>query len=66
MGGAGALLRDPHAEAGEAAILVVLAEMEGAGLAAGAGRILHVGLQRHIHNIRHLGAFLFFFLSELN
>lgn len=52
MGGAGALLGNPHAETGEAAVFVVLAEVEGAGLAAGAGLTLHVHLQRRIKNFR--------------
>lgn len=54
VGGAGALLGDPHAETGKAAVFVVLAEMEGARLAAGAGRTLHIHLQRHIHSIRSI------------
>lgn len=54
VGGAGALLGDAHAETGEAAVLVVLAQVEGARLAAGAGRTLHVHLQRHIQYFRSI------------
>lgn len=53
VGGAGALLGDPHTETGKAAVFVVLAEMEGTRLAAGAGWTLHIHLQRHIQNISY-------------
>lgn len=53
VGGAGALLGDPHAETGKAAVFVVLAEVEGSGLAAGARRTLHIHLQRHIQKVSH-------------
>lgn len=53
VGGAGALLGDPHAETGKAAVFAVLAEVEGSRLAAGAGRTLHIHLQRHIQNVSY-------------
>lgn len=45
VGGAGALLGDAHAEAGQAAVLVFWAQMERSGLAVGARRPVHVHLQ---------------------
>lgn len=64
VGGAGALLSDPHAETGKAAVFAVLAEMEGARLAAGARRTLHIHLQRHIQSIT--SSFFLFCSTEKN
>lgn len=47
MGGAGALLSDSHAEAGQAAIFVVCAEVEGSLLTVGASRALNVHLEHN-------------------
>lgn len=44
VGGAGALLGDAHAEAGQAAIGVAGAQVEVVGLAVAAGRAFHPGL----------------------
>lgn len=64
VGGAGALLGDAHTETGKAAVFVVLAEMEGARLAAVAGRTLHIHLQRHIGNISNKASALVFFCQS--
>lgn len=42
--GAGALLSDTHTEAGQATIFVLLAKMEGSGLAPGARRVFNIHL----------------------
>lgn len=46
MGGAEALLRDAHAEAGQAAVFVFQAQVEVSRLAAATGRTFDVHLQR--------------------
>lgn len=46
MGGAEALLGDAHAEAGQAAIFVLRAQVEVSGLAAAAGRTFDIHLKR--------------------
>lgn len=45
VGGAGALLGDTHAEAGQAALPVLCTQVEVVGAAAGAGGSLRVGLR---------------------
>lgn len=65
VGGAGALLSDPHAETGKAAVFAVLAEMEGARLAAGARRTLHIHLQRHNQSITSSFFFCFVQLKKV-
>lgn len=45
VGGAGALLGDSHAEAGQAAVRVAGAQMEVVGPALAAGEAFHLGLQ---------------------
>ena len=47
VGGAGALLGDAHAEAGQAAVSVGGAQVEKAGLTVGTSRAFHVHLENN-------------------